>query len=486
MMQETKALPQGPFTIDQDDGWYTVLTTTPARGYTPNYGMGMIGYTWEENGPSKLVRSGARSLADAVEAMAAKPFVDVLYIRCDWRHVQTEDGKLDLHPVWGLTLDAARRHGMRVAFRVQMSNPSFPTGEGALPPYLLEQIPMVSIGTGSGHENGDKERFEPQYDHPEFLRAFDQLQELLAARFDGDPLIEFVDLMMYGFWGEGHTGTYQSSYTDRDLAERTFLRFARKQQECWRHTPLAVNMQTDISRVGNDAVQELLLDSGEWLRTDSIILDEPQQLERIDSRPAHCAAVIEDGWRRDHGTDPDYLNIPAFAHAAVDYLENAMLHALDAGANYWALWLEADSIERYFRHNPAGLAGMEEKLGYRLRPAWVWQRKRNGGTELVVDLANTGTSGMPGQVLLRVCDAAGTVLDSGLVDAGHPHAGKLRLASLTLPQGFAGSEVSLRAELVTKGVARPLRWACAQPADRFGGITVRLLAEDAKVWRKDI
>jgi hypothetical protein len=72
-------------------------------------------------------------LEDAIEALARRPFVDVLYIRCDWRDVQSRPGRLDLAPVWALTLDAARRHGLRVAFRVQLSNPEIQPDRLALP-----------------------------------------------------------------------------------------------------------------------------------------------------------------------------------------------------------------------------------------------------------------------------------------------------------------------------------------------------------------
>ena len=118
-------LDQGPFDIDQDQGWLTVLFTTPSEKPQRNPGLGLVGYTWEESGPSLAARAGRETLARHVENISSLPFVDVLYIRCDWRHVQSRPGRLDLHPVWELTLDAARRHGLRVAFRVQLSNPEF-------------------------------------------------------------------------------------------------------------------------------------------------------------------------------------------------------------------------------------------------------------------------------------------------------------------------------------------------------------------------
>lgn len=85
-------LDQGPFRITQDEGWMTLAVTTPTKEHIRNYGLGLVGYTWEENGPALRVRSGKQTLADAVERMASLPFVDVLYIRCDWRNVQSQPG----------------------------------------------------------------------------------------------------------------------------------------------------------------------------------------------------------------------------------------------------------------------------------------------------------------------------------------------------------------------------------------------------------
>ena len=129
-------LNQGPFDIDQDDGWQTVLYTTPSEKPLRNPGFGLLGYTWEEGGPSIAVREGRQTLEDHVEKMARLPFVDVLYIRCDWRNVQKQPGRLDLDPIWDLTLAAAKRHGLRVAFRIQSSNTVYQPKQLALPEFL--------------------------------------------------------------------------------------------------------------------------------------------------------------------------------------------------------------------------------------------------------------------------------------------------------------------------------------------------------------
>src|ERR1051326_5033266 len=198
-------LNQGPFDIDQDQGWQTVLFTTPTERPLRNPGLGLIGYTWEESGPSLAARAGRETLEQHVEKLSSLPFVDVLYIRCDWRNVQSRPGRLDLDPVWALTLDAAKRKGLRVAFRIQLSNYSFQPEQLALPAFLRDRIPLVKIGRIPGQS--DAQFREPRYDHPEFQKAFAELNELLAAQFEGNPLIEWMDLMQRS---EEHTSELQS------------------------------------------------------------------------------------------------------------------------------------------------------------------------------------------------------------------------------------------------------------------------------------
>jgi hypothetical protein len=232
-------LNQGPFAIEQDDGWFTVAATSASEHAVPNYGLGLVGYAWEESGPSLPARAGRESLAQHVERMASLPFVDVLYIRCDWRDVQKRPGRLDLSPVWGLTLDAARRHKKRVAFRVMISNTVGQPQYLALPDFVQAKVPIVPIG--SIPEYGSFKFREPRYDHPEFLKAFRELVELLAAEFDSNPLIEWIDLMQYGFWGESHTGGLPNPFPDYVTAERTMVALTRLQVDAFQHAQLAVN-----------------------------------------------------------------------------------------------------------------------------------------------------------------------------------------------------------------------------------------------------
>lgn len=482
-------LPQGPFDIDQDQGWQTILNTTPAEAPIRNPGFGLLGYTWEESGPSIAVREGRQTLEDHVEKMASLPFVDVLYIRCDWRNVQSQAGRLDLAPIWQLTLDAAKRHGKRVAFRIQISNTAFQPQQLALPAFLHGKIPLVKIGPMGKFGDGDLSNskdvradwVEPRYDHPEFLRALTELNRLMAERFDGNPLIEFVDMMHLGFWGEGHFGGYPSPFPDIATAQRTLNRIVRMQLATWKRTPLAMNTQPDISNIGNRQAVEIAVRAGAWVRSDSIIIEEPIQIEQLANRPPWLAAVLEDGYFRQYdvsklAVDPDGVNV----------LENYMLHVLDLKANYWSLWTESENLTAYNQIYPRGFQRLRTNMGYRLRPSWVWQRKRSGTSELVVAISNRGVSGVPGVLWLTLAMPDGSVTLRGALDSGHPYGGSLRLASFLLPKHFVG-DIHLSAQIELRpGVLKTIAWACENSLNADGSIAINVRPWDDHGWRKSI
>lgn len=485
-LEKKGSLDQGPFGIEQDEGWRPIAATTASDKPLKNYGVGLLGYTWEENGPSTLARSGASPLAEEVEKLTSLPFVDVLYIRCDWRDIQKQAGRLDYDPVWALTLDAAKRHGKRVSFRIQLSSPNFQPKQLAIPDFLKGKIPMVNVGRAKrgGDIVSEFDFIEPKYDDPAFLAAVRELNALLARDFDGNPLIEFADLMMYGFWGEGHTGNVPNPFPDYATAAKTMMAMTQMQLDIWKKTPLAVNTQPDISSVGNREVQDYCINAGCWLRTDSIYVEEPIQIDMISSRPQILPAIIEDGSFRHYklegrGTEVDSADVLG--------AEKYMLHALDVGANYWALWTEPDNLAAFHRRNPMGFDTLRARLGYRVRPSWVWQRIREGKDELIVAFHNDGVAGVPGQLHVSVIAEGGKLLASGTLDSGHPFAGRLRQASFILPDGYTGKTVQLTAKLITPtGVEYPVQWSCAQATTPDGALCVTLKTREDKGWRKGI
>jgi hypothetical protein len=125
-------------------------------------------------------------------------------------------------------------------------------------------------------------------------------------------------------------------------------------------------------------------------------------------------------------------------------------------------------------------------MGYRVRPSWVWQRKRFGTSEIIVAVANVGVAGVPGVLRLSLESLDTRFQMSGSLDAGHPYGGGIRQASFVLPREIADRRFKLRAEIETKGVRRPVQWACEQPLDPDGAYPIELQPPDAPGWRKGV
>jgi hypothetical protein len=453
-------LNQGPFPADLYPSWTVVMALTPSEEVVPNFGMGLVTYLCDEVG--LLPREGM-GLEAALEDLARFPLGTNLYLRVNWKDIQQKPERLDPSEIWKTTFALAKQYGKRVGFRIMISNPDI---EGyALPEFLRSKVPMVKLG-----EWQKREREEPRCDNPYFQSAFEELIGLLAAEYDGHPDVEYVDTCMYGFWGEGHTWPLERNpYPDYSTAENTFVRMLRVQTDKWKKTPLVTNTQPDFSKVGNSELVDRTVRSGNWLRTDTIFI-ENEQIEALSNRPPWTAAAIEVGI-----SDGSPLSLRI--DEGVTYSDNVISHARDVGASYFSLWnwhhISAAGLRRYYRAYPNALDALARSIGYRVRPSWVWTYEERGENGLIVGFVNDGIAGLPGVLRISVISPSGKELSSGCLDGGYPLPGHVRQALLPLPKGTYWQGLQLKAEIVVKNQKRPVRWACRQQLNPDGSLTLR-------------
>jgi hypothetical protein len=451
---------QGPFPTEQFAGWQVVMATTASNEVIPGFGMGLITYLCDEVGPPA---KPGEPVARALEDLARLPLGTKLYMRVNWKDVQSRPGKLDLCEHWRIAFDLAKRYDKRLGLRVMMSNPDI---EGtALPSFLAEQVPMIELG-----EWQNRRRYEPRYDDPRFQSAFEELMGLLAREYDGHPQVEYIDTAMYGFWGEGHTWPIERNpFPDFATAEATFVKMLDRQLEHWKKTPLATNTQPDFSRVGNFELVERTVRSHNWLRTDTIYI-ENEQIEALSNRPAWTGVTVEvpmsDG-------SPQSLHVSE----GVTLTDNAIGHVHDVGACYFSLWnwhrIHAAGIQRYSEQYPDALNHLARSIGYRVRPAWIWTYDTGNDAGLILGMVNDGIAGVPGVLYISVLNDAGLVLGGGSLDAGYPLPRKVRQAKLTLPRGTHWQGLRVGGEIEVKGQRHPVRWTCRQALNADGTLTLR-------------
>lgn len=458
--QISDRLYQGPFSADDYPSWNVVMALTPSREIVPNYGMGLITYICDEVGPAK---KDGESLAQSIENLVKIPLGTKLYLRVNWRDVQTRAGRLDFCEHWKLTFDLARQYHKQIGFRVMLSNPDIP--DSALPEFLRDKIPMVKLGDWQ-----KRTRYEPRYDSPEFQAAWRELVDLLADSYDGHADVEYVDTFMYGFWGEGHTWPLETNpFPDSVTAENTFVSMLQYQVEHFKKTPLATNTQPDFSKVGNSELVDRTVRSLNWLRTDTIFI-ENEQIEALANRPPWTGVTVEVGMS---DGSPQSLKLDE----GVSYTDNVVHHVQDVGACYFSLWnwhrIQADRLLNYYRQFPDALDGLARRIGYRVRPSWVWTYEEAGYPGLIIGFVNDGIAAVPGVLRVSVVSEDGKVSVGGSLDAGYPLPGKVRQAKFPLPKGTKWKGLRLKAAIEVKGQRHPVRWACHQKLNDDGSLTLR-------------
>jgi hypothetical protein len=278
----TDRLNQGPFPQYAPDaaipGDEVVMTTTPSEEAVSNYGRGLVTYVTADMGTEEIKSD---DVLKAIEDLVLFPLGQQLYVRPTWREVQPRTGRLELPDYLKLVLDLARKNNKRVGLRIQMSAPDYLRAP-ALPDFVLDRVPKVDLLLTNPQDKAAAQRFldnphsryQPRFDHPSFQQAFRELVGLLAAEFNGNPLIEFIDTFMYGFWGEGHTWPFSNSpFPDYQTAERTWIEMLQLQLEGFTKTPLLTNTQPDFSRVGNSELLDRSVRSNNWIRSDTIFIE---------------------------------------------------------------------------------------------------------------------------------------------------------------------------------------------------------------------
>jgi len=474
----TDRLNQGPFaqyppdaSIPTDD---VVMTTTPSEEVVPNYGKGLITYITADMGTEEIKSD---NIPQAIEDLVRFPLGQQLYIRPTWREVQPRPGRLQMPDYLKLVFDLAKKNNKRIGLRVQMSAPDY-THQPALPDFVLDKVPTVDLVRSEKESSASAERYlrnpysryQPRFDHPFFQQAFGELVGLLAAEFNGSPAIEFIDTFMYGFWGEGHTWPFSNNpFPDYQTAERTWIKMLDVQLEHFTKTPLMTNTQPDYSRVGNSELLDRTVRSNNWIRSDTIFI-ENEQIEALSNRPPWIAAVLEQGIP---GKPPD----AAAAQEGISPADNMIAHVMDVGVNYWSLWnfhqISAKNLLSYYQASPTWFDRINRRIGYRVRPSMIWSYEDGGYLGLIIGFVNDGIAGVPGVLRVTVESEDGKALRTGCLDAGYPLPGKLRQAQFVLPQGTKWKGLRLRAEIEVKGMRYPVRWACHQKLNDDGSLTLR-------------
>jgi hypothetical protein len=97
------------------------------------------------------------------------------------------------------------------------------------------------------------------------------------------------------FGAKGTLGLFGNNpFPDYQTAERTWTNMLEVQFEHFSKTPLLTSTQPDYSRVGNSELLDRTVRSNNWIRSDTIFI-ENEQIEALSNRPRRTVALLEQG-----------------------------------------------------------------------------------------------------------------------------------------------------------------------------------------------
>lgn len=291
------------------------------------------------------------------------PGLTVVYLRIPWSYLEPAEGQY----CWSVLDTAAQRwvsRGKKIALRISCSE----SWTRYATPEWVEKAGAkgYNFRVGQGVTE-DGPFWEPDYNDPVFLEKLDHFLAALAARYDGNPEVAFIDVGSFGVWGEGHT----FSSTRIKYPAETVIRHIDLYRRHFKHTLLAANDDFVMTENGELAIAHAL-QSGLTLRDDSILVQKRPNsyfhAEMAQDFWPRWPVILESehyGPSRDRGAWEDGT---LYLRAMLEY------HASYVSIHWWP--------HEFLQENRTLVDRMNRYLGYRLVP-----------TE--VRLPQTGTVGKP-------------------------------------------------------------------------------------------
>ncbi len=164
------------------------------------------------------------------------PECSIAYFRWYWDVLEPEEGKVNFALIDSV-LALCHAHGQRLAFRVMCQNGHEMADKSVTVKY---EVPLWYVHSGAkGWLYPDKQHWQPDYDDPLFLEKHGNLIRALAARYDGHPDLDHVDIGSVGRWGEWHTEGLPFPMPTLENHEKVIDLYV----DNFKQTPLVMNLE---------------------------------------------------------------------------------------------------------------------------------------------------------------------------------------------------------------------------------------------------
>ena len=282
-------------------------------------------------------------------------------MRIPWAFVEPKEGEYN----WSVFDTPAQRYvqnGKQFAIRINCCEHWIPW---ATPKWLKDKgCKGVQFTVRRGPDpNGAC--WEPDYLDPIYLEHLERLIKNLAARYDGDPNVAFIDIGTFGLWGEGHTGA--SSRLPRDVQIKAVKLQIDIYTKYFKKTQLCISDDVDGWKEQEKfPVLDYARAKGVSLRDDSILVDIPEAPNP--NKKGHKKA----SWYHDGLAGKYWPTMPVIVeheHYGLskargawkgEWLENSVeaYHCSFLSIHWWP--------EQFYKENRKSIERINLRLGYRL------------------------------------------------------------------------------------------------------------------------
>jgi hypothetical protein len=173
-----------------------------------------------------------------------EPF-SLVYLGVSWKDIEPEKGKFDFQSFEGKNrFNYWKQRGVKFILRVFMDYPSNESHMD-IPKWLYDEIG----GKGTWYHEEDNSGFAPDYANELLLKYHKEMIKALAARYDTDSSVAYIEIGSIGHWGEWHN-TYLGTRANFPTADITDL-YVKDYLESFKHKLLVMRRPFQIAKDNN-------------------------------------------------------------------------------------------------------------------------------------------------------------------------------------------------------------------------------------------
>jgi hypothetical protein len=316
----------------------------------------------------------------------------------------------------------------------------------------------------------DVDFYEPEWWHPEYIKAYRNMVEAYGKALDGNPRLAWIDMRFYGYWGEGHRFHATVPWPD-DIDKREWCKSRLDEfRAAFKKTPLVMETACDENTPYPEGTAiDYAVDHGLWMRRDGFgNYVSPEE-----------SAYLKANWKRSLIVAENAQSLDNFLNGKVRkwWDENAKPTTIDQlfdeifdhHVNYFPLGWSQQAYELVERERPDLWKKASLKTGYRMivaEASWPKTASASGAVDFTTTWRNTAVGRLPFPYVptLYLLDADGKAVAKAAQPAAdatkwYENEGHAVEFKLTLAEGIAPGEYKVAVGIEDEN---------AKPAIRLG------------------